>query len=214
MGARQDHAHEASCVQSCTGPPQAEPQIEVWEAGAPPTGPALTLRTSSDRKLRLYLTDGGCLTHTGCLTVCDKGHEVGGTAREGRELLTGHHRDQTLLPGGQRSRTEREEPSSCRRRLPTTVGSGSEKGSGQGLVGAVTPFTHPSPYPTSFNLAPARWASLIRWATAFRDARRRGCSSGNLGSPPSAKCPAAPRQPPAPLTSLPGPVWREPQGTV
>lgn len=37
--------------------------------------PLLTFLMSSERKHRAYFTDGGCFTHRGCFTVCDKGHE-------------------------------------------------------------------------------------------------------------------------------------------
>lgn len=36
--------------------------------------PLLTFLMSSERKHRTYFTDGGCFTHRGCFTVCDKGH--------------------------------------------------------------------------------------------------------------------------------------------
>lgn len=39
--------------------------------------PSLTFLMSSERKLRTYFTDGGCFTHRGCFTVCEKEHSVG-----------------------------------------------------------------------------------------------------------------------------------------
>lgn len=53
----------------------------------------LTLRMSSDRKLRLYFTEGGCFTHTGCLTVCDEEHKVKGQNEGPQQGYVGLDRD-------------------------------------------------------------------------------------------------------------------------